>query len=114
MYLSFTFVTTFGASFRTTSWHRATVAAVTVSIFLAFFDLSIVLSAPLGELLHCCSFIKQAQANATKEVFQVQYTFETQDTTNGIGRSSSFTQPFQCLLTIKLNSSRNSQGIVST
>ena len=50
----------------------------------------------------------------SEQVFQEQHALTAEDTANSIGGCSTFVQPLQCLLTIQLNSSRNSQGIVST
>ena len=69
---------------------------------------------PLRELLHGSGIVKQTQSNPAEEVLQIQYALEAEDTTNRIGRGCALAQPLECLLTIKLNSSRNGQWIVRT
>ena len=63
---------------------------------------------PFGKFFHGSSFIKKAKSNTAQQMFQVQYTFITQDAANRICRLSTFMQPVKRLLAVKLNGSRNS------
>ena len=92
----------------------AATAAISHCFFLAFFDLRFMLAEPFLEFVHCCGFIKKVKRYSTQQMFQVQYTFKTQDTANGVGGLSTFVQPIQCSLPVQLNGSWHSQRIVST
>lgn len=59
-------------------------------IILFDLDFTLVLLVPFLELGHSRGLIEESQLYTAQEVFQVQYTFERQDLTNGVGGLSTF------------------------
>jgi len=47
-------------------------------------------------------------------MLQEQYPFVRKDPANSVSRLCTVVQPFQCFLTVNLNSSRNSEWVVSS
>ncbi len=73
-----------------------------------------VISLPLLKFHVSGRLIEQTQLHATEQVFQVQYAFERQDSTNSVGGLSTFLQPAERFLRVDVNRSRYGQRVVST